>query len=80
MGKIKQSTIYVLLLGSWSVDLISGDVTYIPAVDYYGIATINYTIEDNDGNVSNIALIEVAVNSVVDPWDDFDGDGNRRHQ
>ncbi|MBX7050476.1 MAG: tandem-95 repeat protein [Flavobacteriales bacterium] len=69
-----QQTSIITAEGSWSVDTGTGDVTYIPTLDYFGTASITYTIEDNDGITSNIANITVTVNSVIDAVD-TDGDG-----
>lgn len=51
--------------GVWSVNA-SGVVTYQPASNYYGIASITYTVKDNDGATSNVAVITVTVTSVND--------------
>lgn len=40
-----------------------GDVTFTPAPNYNGTATLNYTVKDNDGASSNIATIIVSVNN-----------------
>jgi CshA-type fibril repeat protein len=55
--------------GTWSItDAVNnpGEVTFTPAANYFGTATINYTVEDLDGNVSNQATITITVNSVND--------------
>ncbi|NLP57874.1 Ig-like domain-containing protein, partial [Lutibacter sp. B1] len=44
--------------GTWSVDSVTGVVTFIPIVEFITNPTpVSYTIEDNDGNESNSALI-----------------------
>ena len=53
-------------VGTYEVDA-NGNVTYSPASDYFGDASINYTIADASGVVSNVALIEINVN----PTNDF---------
>lgn len=40
-----------------------GNVTFTPAPNYNGTATLNYTVKDNDGASSNIATIIVSVNN-----------------
>ncbi|MTI19728.1 tandem-95 repeat protein, partial [Fulvivirga sp. RKSG066] len=52
-------------VGTYSVDA-AGNVAFTPEADYNGDASINYTVEDNLGNVSNAALIEITVNPVND--------------
>ena len=53
-------------IGIYSVDA-SGNVTFTPELDFNGTADINYTIEDNDGSVSNEGTIEILVDPVNDP-------------
>ena len=45
----------------------SGTVTYTPELDYHGSDSFTYTVEDDDGAVSNEATVSVTVNSVNDP-------------
>lgn len=52
--------------GNYSVNAL-GVVTYTPAADYNGTATLNYTVNDNDGATSNQATISITVNPVNDP-------------
>jgi len=51
--------------GSWSVNA-SGVVTFTPATDYNGTATLQYTVNDNDGATSNAATISINVTPVND--------------
>ena len=51
--------------GEWSVNP-TGELTFIPVADYNGIATISYTIADNDGARSLVATVTVTVQSVND--------------
>lgn len=51
--------------GSWSVNA-SGDLTYTPALNFNGIATINYTVNDNLGATSAPASITITVTPVND--------------
>lgn len=46
--------------GSWSVNP-QGVVTYTPIALFAGSATLNYTVMDNDGAVSNAASITITV-------------------
>ena len=52
--------------GSFSVDPVSGEVTYTPYADYYGSDTFTYTVEDDDGATSNEATVTVTVDPVND--------------
>ncbi len=51
--------------GIWSVDN-SGVVTFTPALNYNGSASITYIVNDNGGLSSNVANISVTVSSVND--------------
>ena len=42
----------------------NGTVTYTPTSDFYGIDTFEYTIKDDDGAISNQAMVTVTVNEV----------------
>ncbi|MBS1542731.1 MAG: tandem-95 repeat protein [Bacteroidetes bacterium] len=52
--------------GSWTVNA-TGQVTYTPALNFNGIASISYTVNDNSGATSNSTTITITVNSVNDP-------------
>jgi gliding motility-associated-like protein len=52
--------------GSWSVNS-SGVLTYTPAVDFNGTASIDYVVNDNSGATSNVATVTITVNPVNDP-------------
>ena len=55
--------------GTWSItDAVNypGEVTFTPAADFFGTATIQYTVEDFDGNLSNTASISINVLPVND--------------
>ena len=44
--------------GSWSIDAVSGVVTFVPQAGFYGTPTPkNYQVSDLQGNVSNQAII-----------------------
>jgi uncharacterized repeat protein (TIGR01451 family) len=63
---IGQQTSITTSDGSWSVNLATGVVTFIPTTNFNGNATITYTVEDNSGKLSNIAVLTVVVISVND--------------
>ena len=47
--------------GTISVDPGTGIITYIPSLGFVGSDSFTYTVEDNDGNVSNTAGVDVTV-------------------
>ncbi len=51
-------------VGSWTVDQSYGQVEFMPAAGFAGDAVISYTVADDDGNVSNEAVITVTVTSL----------------
>ncbi|MFT7036018.1 MAG: CshA-type fibril repeat protein, partial [Cyclobacteriaceae bacterium] len=52
--------------GVYEVD-VDGNVTFTPEPNYNGVSRINYTVEDNEGHLSNLATITVTVTPVNDP-------------
>jgi len=48
------------------VDASSGLIAYTPAANYWGIDSFTYTIRDDDGMVSNEAMVTITVNPVND--------------
>ncbi|MEQ9285952.1 MAG: Ig-like domain-containing protein, partial [Cyclobacteriaceae bacterium] len=51
--------------GTYVVDT-EGRVTFTPELNFNGVSRVNYTVEDNEGNLSNIATITVTVTPVND--------------
>ena len=51
--------------GSWSI--VSGEVRYVPVLNYTGPASISYVVVDNDNASSNVATFTVAITPVSDP-------------
>ncbi|WP_169727527.1 Ig-like domain-containing protein [Granulosicoccus antarcticus] len=47
--------------GSISVDSVTGRVTYTPATDFFGNDSFTYTVNDNQGLVSNTATVTIGV-------------------
>lgn len=46
--------------GVWTVDVVSGEITFTPDPDLVGSPTpVSYIVQDNDGNPSNLATITV---------------------
>jgi gliding motility-associated-like protein len=56
---------YTNTYGTWSVNS-SGVVTFAPASNYNGTASVTYTVNDNDGNKSNTATLFITVSAVND--------------
>ena len=56
-----QQTLVSTAEGDWSVDVLTGDVTFTPIADFDGTAIIGYTVNDDDGATSNVAAITVTV-------------------
>ncbi len=52
--------------GSWSVNA-SGDLTFTPAQDYSGNASISYAVNDDLGATSNAATVTITVIAVTGP-------------
>ena len=55
-----QQTTITTVEGTWIVDA-SGNVTFTPALNFIGTATLPYTVKDNEGATSNIAYIRIEV-------------------
>ncbi|MGI9542303.1 MAG: tandem-95 repeat protein, partial [Cyclobacteriaceae bacterium] len=51
-----------------------GTVEYTPNLNFNGLDTFNYTVEDDDGALSNIAQVSVSVNNVNDALSANDDD------
>ena len=47
--------------GTFTVDSISGMVTFVPEITYSGIVTINYTVNDTYRKTSNVSTISFTV-------------------
>ncbi len=52
--------------GTWVKDAL-GNITYTPAANFSGTASITYTVRDNDNMTSNSATITITVIAVNDP-------------
>jgi gliding motility-associated-like protein len=50
--------------GSWAVT--NGNLTFTPAANYNGPASITYTVNDNDGTTTNVATVSITVTPVND--------------
>jgi hypothetical protein len=49
-----------------NINTTSGVITYTPNSNYFGPDQFSYTVDDNGGATSNIALVNVTINSVND--------------
>jgi hypothetical protein len=67
-----QAMITVDMVGTWTY--ANGVLTFEPALDFTGIEfTLNYTIEDINGNVSNAAEVKITYQEIVPvEWLSFD--------
>lgn len=71
-GSIDPSSVVVVSNpqhGIITVDSINGTVTYEPNLNFYGSDQLSYTVQDNQGAISNVAQLSITVNSVNDPPD-----------
>ncbi len=69
----QQSTIIIPGDGAYT-DNGDGTVTFDPDPGFNGISTITYTVNDNDGNTSNPAVITITIEDCPNTTD-TDGDG-----
>jgi VCBS repeat-containing protein len=53
--------------GTVAVDGVTGVVTYTPSLNFNGVDTFKYTVEDDDGLISNEITVTVTVNAVNNP-------------
>jgi gliding motility-associated-like protein len=60
-----QNTNTVAGIGTWTVSN-SGIVSFTPATNYNGTATLQYQVSDNSGAISNAATITITVNAAND--------------
>jgi hypothetical protein len=51
--------------GTTSVDTVTGAITYTPNAAFVGIDSFTYTVLDNLGAVSNVAIVRVEVTAIV---------------
>ena len=58
---------YTSTNGTWIVNTTTGNVTFTPNSNFNGTEIINYTIQDNNGNISNQATLTVTILPVNDP-------------
>ncbi len=61
-----QQTTFTNAQGTWTLNTLTGDITFTPVLNYNGTVSIPYTIEDNSGAISNQALITITVIPVND--------------
>ncbi len=63
-GQINPNTVNILnypINGNIFVDSITGNISYTPNNGFVGLETINYTVCDNDGLISNICNVKIYV-------------------
>lgn len=52
--------------GQWTVDYFTGNVLFVPNLNYNGVETISYTINNSLGQTSNTAQISVTLAAIND--------------
>lgn len=52
--------------GQWTVDYFTGNVLFVPNLNYNGVETISYTINNSLGQTSNSAQISVTLAAIND--------------
>ncbi|MDH5580283.1 MAG: Ig-like domain-containing protein, partial [Bdellovibrionales bacterium] len=68
-GTLRPSTVNIVsnpFNGSISINPQTGRASYTPELNFHGTVTFTYTVEDDDGAVSNIAIVTIVINSVND--------------
>jgi Bacterial Ig domain len=45
-----------------NIDAVTGEVTFTPSAGFIGVASFDYTVDDDDGDTSNTATVTVNVN------------------
>jgi hypothetical protein len=66
-GTLDAATLTLVRAPAHGTATVSGDkVLYTPAADYHGTDSFTYTVQDNDGLVSNEATVSIVVNSIND--------------
>ena len=53
--------------GVTSVDPVTGVVTYVPDLNYFGSDSFSYTVDDDDGATSNVAVVDILVGFKFEP-------------
>ena len=53
--------------GTASINTTTGAITYTPGLNYFGPDTIQYTVRDSNGSVSNVGTISITVTFVDYP-------------
>ncbi len=69
-GTIDATTVAVVVQpnnGTTSVNPTTGTITYAPIANFFGQDTFTYTVDDNDGNTSQQALVTMTITPVNDP-------------
>jgi len=61
----KDNVLHIDGVGDYSINA-KGELKFIPVPYFNGIADIFYSIEDNDGNISNEARVAILVNKVYE--------------
>ena len=69
-GTLNPSTITILSgtsNGNTNINTTTGEIKYSPNSNYYGTDAFTYEVDDDDGATSNIATVNITINSINDP-------------
>jgi uncharacterized repeat protein (TIGR01451 family) len=69
-----QQTTLINAHGTYSLTTASGEITFVPALNWNGTTSIAYTVMDDSGNTSNVAYIYIVISEALDApvaMDDF---------
>lgn len=69
-GTLDPTTVFIVAnptQGQVNVNPTTGEVTYQPNPDYNGSDNFTYTVNDNEGDTSNVASVQITIASVNDP-------------
>ena len=69
-----QQTTMINAHGTYSFTAASGEITFVPTLDWHGSTSITYTVMDDNGNTSNVAYIYIVISETLDApvaMDDF---------
>ena len=67
-GTIDNSSIIASVPANGTVTILTGgNIRYTPNQDFNGSDSFNYTVKDDGGAISNVAVVSIVVNDINDP-------------
>ncbi|KYK22255.1 hypothetical protein AYK24_02575 [Thermoplasmatales archaeon SG8-52-4] len=69
-GTLDPTTITIIsgpVNGITNINTTSGEIKYTPNTNYFGTDSFTYKVDDDDGATSNIANVNITINSINDP-------------